>query len=227
MQHEAVDLIRHRGRVIGVEARTPQGTVQIRANLVVGCDGRHSTTRKAAAAEVVETGTPIDVLWFRVSRNADDPDQVLGNINYGKALILINRGDYFQSGLIIRKGSFEEIKRDGLDAFRKSILQIAPYLGDRVEALRDWEQIKLLSVQINHSAPLALAGTLVHRRCRPCDVASRRRWHKPCGSGCRRDGESAGCSAAGRTGHRGAAGACATTAGVSHAGDAKLASHGA
>jgi 2-polyprenyl-6-methoxyphenol hydroxylase-like FAD-dependent oxidoreductase len=150
MQYEAVDLIRDRGRVTGVEARTPAGTVQIRANLVVGCDGRHSTTRKAAQVEAIETGAPIDVLWFRVSRKADDPDQVLGNINYGKALILINRGDYFQSGLIIRKGSFEEIKRNGLDAFRKDLRQIAPYLGDRVEELRDWEQIKLLSVQINH-----------------------------------------------------------------------------
>jgi 2-polyprenyl-6-methoxyphenol hydroxylase-like FAD-dependent oxidoreductase len=150
MQYEAVDLIRDRGRVAGVEARTPEGTVQIRARLVVGCDGRHSTTRKAAHVEAIETGTPIDVLWFRVSRRTNDPEQVLGNLNFGKVLILINRGDYFQSGLIIPKGSFEEIQRNGLDAFRKSILQIAPYLGDRVEELRDWEQIKLLSVQINH-----------------------------------------------------------------------------
>jgi len=167
MQHEAVGLIRDRGRVIGVEARTPQGTVQIRASLVLGCDGRHSTTRRAAPVEVVETGAPIDVLWFRVSRKADDPDQVLGNINYGKALILINRGDYFQSGLIIPKGSFEEIKGHGLDAFQKSILQIAPYLGDRVEALRDWEQIKLLSVQINrlrrwHWPGLLFIGDAAH-----------------------------------------------------------------
>jgi len=150
MQYEAVDLVRVRGRVTGVEARTPEGTVQIRARLVVGCDGRHSTTRKAAHMEATETGAPIDVLWFRVSRRTNDPEQVLGNINYGKVLILINRGDYFQSGLIIPKGSFEEIQRNGLDAFRKGILQIAPYLGDRVEELRDWEQIKLLSVQINH-----------------------------------------------------------------------------
>ena len=167
MQHEAVDLIRDRGRVIGVEARTPEGTMQIRADLVVGCDGRHSTTRKAAEAEAVETGAPIDVLWFHLSRKAGDPDQVLGNINYGKALILINRGDYFQSGLIIPKGSFEEIKRNGLDALQKSILRIAPYLGDRVEEVRDWEQIKLLSVQINrlrrwHWPGLLFIGDAAH-----------------------------------------------------------------
>ena len=110
---------------------------------------------------------PIDVLWFRLSRGTDDPDQLFGNLNYGKALILINRGDYFQAGFIIRKGSFEEMKRQGLDAFRESILQIAPYLGDRVEELRDWEQIKLLSVQINrlrqwHRPGLLCIGDAAH-----------------------------------------------------------------
>ena len=149
MRHEAVDLTHDRGHVTGVEARTPEGAVQIRADLVVGCDGRHAVTREAAQLEVLEYGVPIDVLWFRISRHSTDPDQLFGNVNYGKVLILINRGDYFQSGLIIRKGSFEDMKRAGLDAFRREILRIAPYLGDRVEELRDWEQIKLLSVRIN------------------------------------------------------------------------------
>ena len=108
MQHDCVDLIHDEDRVYGVQAQTPDGPVQIRADLVIGCDGRHSTTRKAAGLEVIEYGVPIDVLWFRISRHADDPDQLLGNINYGKVLILINRGDYFQAGLLIRKGSFEQ-----------------------------------------------------------------------------------------------------------------------
>jgi len=149
MQHDAVDLIREAGRISGVEARTPEGSVHIRADLVVGCDGRHSTMRKAGHLEVLEFGVPIDVLWFRISRGANDPEQVLGNINYGKALILINRGDYFQAGFLIRKGGFEEMKRRGLPTFRKSILEIAPYVDDRVEELKNWEQVKLLSVQIN------------------------------------------------------------------------------
>jgi 2-polyprenyl-6-methoxyphenol hydroxylase-like FAD-dependent oxidoreductase len=100
------------------------------------------------------------VLWFRISRNTDDPEQLFGNINYGKALILINRGDYFQSGLIIRKGSFEEMKRHGLGAFRRSILQIAPYIGHRVEELKDWDQIKLLTVQINRLRQWSRPGLL-------------------------------------------------------------------
>lgn len=150
MQHEAVDLIRDGGRrVRGVEARTPEGTVEIRADLVAGCDGRHSRVRKAAGLEVQEFGVPIDVLWFRISRKTNDPERVLGNVNYGKALVLINRDSYFQAGFLIRKGSFEELKRKGIEGFRRSILEIAPYLGDRVEELQDWDQVKLLSVQIN------------------------------------------------------------------------------
>ena len=149
MQHEAVGLIIESGQVRGVEARTLTGTVPIRADLVVGCDGRHAATRRASQMEVLEFGVPIDVLWFRLSRRTGDPEQLLGTINYGKALILINRGDYFQAGLIIRKNSFEEMKSPGLEAFRNSILQIAPFLGDRAGELQNWEQIKLLSVQIN------------------------------------------------------------------------------
>ncbi|MGA3189245.1 MAG: FAD-dependent oxidoreductase [Bryobacteraceae bacterium] len=149
MRHEAVDLIRDHGRITGVEVRTPTGTTHIHADLVVGCDGRHALTRSAAKMEVIETGVPIDVLWFRISRKPHDPDQVFGNINYGKGLIQINRGDYFQSGFIIRKGSFDQMKRNGLAAFRTSIVQIAPHLLDRVDELQSWDQISLLSVQIN------------------------------------------------------------------------------
>lgn len=134
---------------------------------MVGCDGRHSITRAAGQFELREFGVPIDVLWFRIRRRPDDPEQVLGNVNYGKALILIDRSDYFQAGLIIRKGSYEEIKRRGLEAFRRSILQVAPYLDGRVEELRDWDQIKILTVQINrvrrwHRAGLLCIGDAAH-----------------------------------------------------------------
>jgi 2-polyprenyl-6-methoxyphenol hydroxylase-like FAD-dependent oxidoreductase len=154
MQHEATDLLRDGDRILGVVARNNERdaqdqNVEIRADLVVGCDGRHSATRTAAGLETIEHGVPMDVLWFRISREPDDPAQVLGTVNYGKALILINRSDYFQAGLIIRKGSYDEIQSRGLDAFREDIRRIAPYLGERVNELRDWEQVKILTVQIN------------------------------------------------------------------------------
>jgi len=167
MQNEATDLLKDRGRVTGVAAQTPEGPVDVLADLVVGCDGRHSRIREAAGLEVQEFGVPIDVLWFRISRRDGDPEQLFGNINYGKLLLLINRGDYFQGGFIIRKGSFAEIQQRGLEEFRNGLLRVAPYLGDRVQELRDWDQIKLLSVQINrlrqwHRPGLLCIGDAAH-----------------------------------------------------------------
>ncbi len=160
MQHEVTGLIEEKGRVTGVEVRTPQGTEEIRADLVVACDGRHSTVREAVHLEVMEFGVPIDVLWFHVDRNPDEPEHALGNINYGRALVLINRGDYFQAGFIIPKGSFEETRQKGLDAFRKSILLVAPFLAHRLDKLQDWDQIKLLTVQINRLRQWYRSGLL-------------------------------------------------------------------
>ncbi len=150
MEHEAFDLMREGGRITGAMARGPGGsTVEVRADLTIGCDGRHSVTRTAGGLEVVDFGVPIDVLWFRFSRRDNDPEQVLGNINYGKVLILINRSDYFQAGLIVPKGSFDAIKQRGLDAFRRNLLQIVPWLGERVNEVGDWDKVSLLTVQIN------------------------------------------------------------------------------
>lgn len=167
MQHEATDLLRNSGRITGIMAQTPNGLMEIMADLVVACDGRQSTIRKAAGLPLTEFGAPIDVLWFRIGRHNDDPEQLFGNINYGRALVLINRGDYFQAGLIIRKDSFEGIKRVGLEAFRDTIAQIAPCLRDRVHELQDWEEIKLLSVKLNrlerwHQPGLLCIGDAAH-----------------------------------------------------------------
>jgi 2-polyprenyl-6-methoxyphenol hydroxylase-like FAD-dependent oxidoreductase len=168
MRHEAVDLITDKKRIVGVVARNHAPSdapndgqeVHVRADLVVGCDGRHSVVRRAAALEVIEHGVPIDVLWFRISRRRHDPAQVLGNINYGKAMILIDRSDYFQAGLIIAKGSYDSMRARGIDAFRTGILEVAPWFGDRVNELRDWEQIKILTVQINRLARWHRPGLL-------------------------------------------------------------------
>src|SRR5581483_7368689 len=121
MEHEATDLLVNNGRVIGVRMKTPAGEKHIQADLVIGCDGRHSTVRRRAGFEVIDTGVPIDVLWFGITRLPGDAEQLLGRLNYGKALILINRGDYFQAGLIIRKDAFSQIKDEGLASFRESI----------------------------------------------------------------------------------------------------------
>ncbi len=167
MENEAVDLIKEEGRIQGVVVNTPEGTLEIRADLVVGCDGRHSLTRQAGHFEVLEQGVPIDVLWFRMSRQGNDPEMLFGNINYGNALIMIPRGDYTQTAMVIRKGAFDQIQQQGLELFRDRIRRTAPFLGDRVQELKDWDQIKLLSVQINrlrqwHRPGLLCIGDAAH-----------------------------------------------------------------
>ena len=149
MQREATGLIKDTGRVSGVIASKDGKPVWVYSDLVIGCDGRHSAVRSAAGLELIDYGVPIDVLWFRISRIANDPAQVLGNVNYGKALILIDRGDYFQAGLIIEKGSYDKVKAQGLEALQANIRKIAPFLGERVDEIKDWDQIKILTVQIN------------------------------------------------------------------------------
>jgi 2-polyprenyl-6-methoxyphenol hydroxylase-like FAD-dependent oxidoreductase len=149
LEHEATGLMEVDGLIKGVCVKGPEGEIEIAADLVVGCDGRHSIVRDSAKLEVMNLGVPIDVLWFRISRKPDDPHQALGRIDYGKMLILINREEYFQAGLIIRKGAFDSVKEAGIPAFRDSLLQIAPFLRERAEEIKDWDQVKLLSVQIN------------------------------------------------------------------------------
>lgn len=150
MKHKAVDLIIEDGVVKGVEVETEAGkSERIFAHLTIGCDGRHSLTRGAAGFEVIESGVPIDVLWFHLPRVSNDPEHVFGDINYGHALILINRDDYFQAGLIIRKNSFPEIQQQGIGGFQATLRQMAPHLGNRVDVIKSWDDVKLLSVQIN------------------------------------------------------------------------------
>jgi 2-polyprenyl-6-methoxyphenol hydroxylase-like FAD-dependent oxidoreductase len=160
MEHEATGLLKDGERITSVVARNGDRDVQIDADLVVGCDGRHSVTRNQPGMDLIEHGVPMDVLWFRISRKGGDPEQVLGNVNYGKALILIDRSDYFQAGLLIAKGSFDEIKGRGLEAFRADVREIAPYLGDRINEIDNWDQVKILTIQINRLGRWHLPGLL-------------------------------------------------------------------
>jgi 2-polyprenyl-6-methoxyphenol hydroxylase-like FAD-dependent oxidoreductase len=149
MQHEVVDLTFDRQRVAGVRARTPEGELEIRADLVIGADGRHSIVQACAGLELQEFGAPIDVLWMRIAKKRDDPQQSLGFFQYGKLLVLLDRGDYWQCGFVIPKGGFDEIKMRGLEQFQNDIVNFAGFLRDRVAELDDWSKIKLLTVQIN------------------------------------------------------------------------------
>jgi len=150
MGWEATGLIEGGGAIVGVRANTPGGSVEIPADLTVGCDGRHAISREAAQLPLVDDGVPIDILWFRIARRTSDPENALGYVNYGRFVILINRSDYFQVGYLIAKGNFPAIQQRGLPEFHRSLEQIVPFLAGRTEEIDSWERVKLLTIQVNH-----------------------------------------------------------------------------
>lgn len=160
MKTEVTELIEESGRVVGVRAQTAQGVLEVRADVVFGTDGRHSTVREDAAMEARDFGVPIDVLWFRLGKPAKPLPFRLGRIRDGRALITLDRGDYYQTADIIPKGAFEEIKQRGLPAFRELIVSIVPEFKDAVRELDSWDKVKLLTVQINRLKQWARPGLL-------------------------------------------------------------------
>ena len=149
MNTEAVDLIEQNGRIAGVRATTPDGTLSIRADLVVGCDGRHSTIRAKAGLESDDYGAPMDVLWFRVSRKDADGTEMFGHIEAGRMMVMLDRGDYWQCAYVIPKGGIDRIKAQGLDAFRQRVVAMTPDFADRIGELKSFDDIKLLTVTVD------------------------------------------------------------------------------
>jgi 2-polyprenyl-6-methoxyphenol hydroxylase-like FAD-dependent oxidoreductase len=167
LRTEAVDLIEENGRVTGVRAETPEGPIEIRADLTVGCDGRHSTVRARAGLRVENIGAPMDVLWFRLPKKTSDPDESMGRFEPRRIVVLIDRGEYWQCAFLIPKGGFDETKRAGLPAFRRNVAELMPVFADRVDELKDWDQIKLLTVTVDrlerwHRPGLLCIGDAAH-----------------------------------------------------------------
>lgn len=149
MQAEVTGLIEEDGIVAGLRATAPGGSLEVRADLVVGADGRGSIVREKAGLRVEEVGAPMDVLWFGLSRRPGDPESSMGRFDIGRIFIMLNRGDYWQCGFVIPKGSVGQIREKGLAAFRESVATLAPFTADRVGELRDWNEIKLLTVKVD------------------------------------------------------------------------------
>jgi len=137
-------------KIVGVQAKTRDGTLKIRTDLVVGADGRHSTVRERAGLEVVDLGAPMDALWMRLSKRPEDDAQTFGRFLPGRIFVRLDRGDYWQCAYVIPKGGFDELRRKGLSAFRSSIVEINPEFASRVQELASWDDIKLLTVRVDH-----------------------------------------------------------------------------
>jgi 2-polyprenyl-6-methoxyphenol hydroxylase-like FAD-dependent oxidoreductase len=149
MRAEATDLIERNGRIAGVRVKTPDGELTIQADLVVGCDGRHSTVREKAGLQTDDYGAPMDVLWFRITRRGTDGADVFGHIEAGALLVMLDRGDYWQCAYVIPKGGIDRVKANGIEAFCNRVVALSPFLADRIGELRSFDDVKLLSVMVN------------------------------------------------------------------------------
>ena len=149
MEAEVTDLLWEDSRVIGVTYQKDGADHRLDADLVVGCDGRSSVVRERAGLRLRTFGVPMDVLWFRLSRVETDPVGVVGRVSRSKLLIMIDRGDYFQIGFVIRKGSVTALRDQGIEAFRRQLRDIVLWLGDRVERLQSFDEIRLLTVELS------------------------------------------------------------------------------
>jgi len=149
MEAEVTQIVEEAGKVVGVTAKTPEGELEVLADLTVGADGRHSVVRERAGFSVVNLGAPMDVLWMRMSRHPTDPAQTFGRFDSGRILVFLNREDYWQTAYVIPKGKADELRQQGLPEFRQELVRLAPFLQDRVDELRDWDDIKLLTVAVD------------------------------------------------------------------------------
>jgi 2-polyprenyl-6-methoxyphenol hydroxylase-like FAD-dependent oxidoreductase len=167
MEAEVTDLIEERGRIAGIRGKSVDGPFEVRADLTVGADGRHSVVRERAGLKVINLGAPMDVMWMRLRRTPDDPEQTFGHADQGKILVMLNRDSYWQCALVIPKGAADEVRQRGMDAFRQEIVALEPFLRDRVEELRDWDQVSLLTVAVDrlsewHRPGLLCIGDAAH-----------------------------------------------------------------
>ena len=149
MNAEATDLIERDGRVVGVQANTKARAAEIRADLVIGADGRHSTIRERAGLKVDDLGAPMDVLWMQLPHRPDDDTEPFGHFEAGRIFIMLNRGDYWQCAYVIAKGSADELMKRDIEEFRRMTLAMSPWLGERVNELKSWDDVKLLTVALD------------------------------------------------------------------------------
>ena len=154
-------LVEENGIVQGVRYRDDTGWHEVRARLTVGADGRFSRLRRLAHLQPISASPPMDVLWFRLPREAGDPEDAMGRFSKGHMLVLLNRYDSWQVAYLIPKGSYKDLHAAGLDALRGAIVEMMPNFADRVAALQDWKQVSLLSVEADRLPRWYVPGLLL------------------------------------------------------------------
>jgi 2-polyprenyl-6-methoxyphenol hydroxylase-like FAD-dependent oxidoreductase len=149
MNTEAIDLIHSGETIAGVRAKTPEGVIDIQADLTIACDGRHSIVRERSGLAVEEIGAPMDVLWFRAGKGTNETESVFARVEHGKMMVTFDRGDYWQCAYVIAKGQYDAVKARGLPALLDDVARMAPILKSGVSDVKSWDDVKLLTVAIN------------------------------------------------------------------------------
>ncbi|MFT3731460.1 MAG: FAD-dependent oxidoreductase [Hyphomicrobium sp.] len=149
MRTEVTDLITDDGRIAGLRASSPDGPITIRSSLIVGADGRNSVTRRLAGLDVESFGIPSEVLWMKFSHSTDDPPYVMGHAGPRQGFVMIDRGNYWQCGYIVRQGTYADIKAGGIEAFKSMVAAVSPLPADRVQELHSFDDVHLLSIRID------------------------------------------------------------------------------
>ena len=167
MKAEAVGLVVENDRVVGLRVVENGAERTISSRLVLAADGRRSLLREKAALPLEDLGAPMDVFWFRLSRERTPDNQTTGVIATGRLLALIDRGDYWQCAYVFPKGSAEALRARGLANFREDVARTAPFLAGSVDDLADWDQVRLLSVALDrltrwHRPGLLAIGDAAH-----------------------------------------------------------------
>jgi 2-polyprenyl-6-methoxyphenol hydroxylase-like FAD-dependent oxidoreductase len=148
MNTAATELLIEGDRVVGVRTNSPEAP-SISADLVIGADGRTSLVRERASLAIEDLGAPMDVFWMRIPKQPTDENQTLGRIDTGHILALIDRHDYWQCAFVIPKGSAEQLRQRGLPTLLDTIAALVPELRNGIQELKSWDDIKLLTVQVN------------------------------------------------------------------------------
>ena len=142
------ELIQVDGKVTGVRYKQDDSEHDLESVLTIGADGRGSTARRLAKMQLGKTAPPMDVLWFRVSIPKDVAlkESVDIRVGSGTMVVMVNRGDYIQCGYIIMKGSYKELRNEGIEHFQKEIIGLAPELSSTISEVSDWKHCAILSV---------------------------------------------------------------------------------
>ena len=167
MRHEVIGLIEQGGRTVGVRVKSCEGELAVHAEVLVGCDGRNSTMREAAGLKSQDYGAPMDVLWFRLRRNDDEPDETFAIVGAGHMMVLLNRTDYWQAAYVVPKGSDTELRSQPIATLRESVARLAPFLADNLNEVRSWDDVKTLNVRVDrldrwYQPGLLLIGDAAH-----------------------------------------------------------------